>query len=324
MKNAPIFSVIIPVFNAENTLSRCVNSILNQSIKGFEIILINDGSTDNSAILCDNFMRDCQQVKVFHKENGGVSSARNLGISSALGEWIIFVDSDDYVESTYLENFINHRFNIDDDELVIQGVIYDSQNNYRKHTFENSVFSRDEIVKCITNNNLLTFGAPYCKLYNSRIIKENALKFPEHYCYGEDTIFFLNYIKYVKQIRLLSSCNYHYMESGSDSLSRKSHPFNQLKFYLVDNLTAVRNLEVIFTCPHKLMRAHGKNISGLLKKMLVDLHRICESSIRINDAYSEMRKVIRMFSCYRYSSWAAFLLLCPVFISEFLLKRKLR
>ncbi len=319
-----LLSIIIPIFNSQNFLKRCVDSVLSQTYKNFELILVNDGSTDDSKRICDEYQQNDSRVKVIHKINGGVSSARNKGVEESRGDWLLFIDSDDYIDPIYFEEFVKNLDSTKFDTLIVQGVIFDSLYNYRKHTFENSVFSRDEIVKCITNNNLLTFGAPYCKLYNSRIIKENALKFPEHYCYGEDTIFFLNYIKYVKQIRLLSSCNYHYMESGSDSLSRKSHPFNQLKFYLVDNLTAVRNLEVIFTCPHKLMRAHGKNISGLLKKMLVDLHRICESSIRINDAYSEMRKVIRMFSCYRYSSWAAFLLFCPVFISEFLLKRKLR
>ena len=324
MKTAPMFSVIIPIFNAENSLVRCVDSILNQSIKDFVVLLINDGSTDNSAALCDNFMKNYQQIRVFHKENGGVSSARNLGISNASGKWIVFVDSDDYVESTYLENFINHSFHLDDGAIVIQGVIFDSLDNRRVHKFVKSVYSRNDVVKCIINNNLLTFGAPYCKLYNSRIVKEKELKFPENYCYGEDTIFFLNYIKYIKHIILLPSCNYHYIEGASDSLSRKSHPFNQLKLYFIDNLTSVRNLELVFKCHHKLMSAHGKNISGLLKKMLVDLHRVSDSSIRINEAYREIRKVICKFSCYRYSSWAVILLLCPTFISEFILKQKLR
>lgn len=92
-----IISIIIPVYNAEKTLSRCVNSILNQTFQDWELLLIDDGSTDRSGELCDEYASKDQRIKVFHKTNGGVSSARNIGLDYAKGEWITFIDSDDYI-----------------------------------------------------------------------------------------------------------------------------------------------------------------------------------------------------------------------------------
>ena len=100
----PKISVIIPVYNAESTLRRCVDSVLAQTFTDFECLLINDGSKDKSGEICDEYARKDSRVKVFHKENGGVSSARNVGLDNARGEWVSFVDSDDWVEGDILES----------------------------------------------------------------------------------------------------------------------------------------------------------------------------------------------------------------------------
>ena len=95
MNDLPHISIIIPVYNTESYLARCVDSILSQSFIDFELLLIDDGSTDGSGVICDAFADQDGRVRVFHKENGGVGSARNLGIDNAQGEWLYFVDSDD-------------------------------------------------------------------------------------------------------------------------------------------------------------------------------------------------------------------------------------
>jgi glycosyltransferase involved in cell wall biosynthesis len=100
-------SIIIPVYNAEKYLSQCIDSILSQTWTDFELLLINDGSSDHSGKICDESARRDSRVKVFHKENGGVSSARNLGIDKAQGEWVAFVDSDDWLASNFLEQMLN-------------------------------------------------------------------------------------------------------------------------------------------------------------------------------------------------------------------------
>ena len=99
----PKISVIVPVYNVEKYLHRCVDSILAQTFTDFELLLINDGSKDSSGVICDEYAAKDSRVLVFHKENGGVSSARNMGLDNAKGEWISFVDSDDWVEKEYLE-----------------------------------------------------------------------------------------------------------------------------------------------------------------------------------------------------------------------------
>lgn len=98
----PIISIIIPVYNAEKTLNRCVDSVLNQTFHDWELLLIDDGSKDRSMYLCDEYALKDKRIKVFHKKNGGVSSARNMGLDYARGEWITFVDSDDLFVRIFL------------------------------------------------------------------------------------------------------------------------------------------------------------------------------------------------------------------------------
>ena len=93
----PKISVIVPVYNAEKSLCRCIDSILTQTYQDFELLLIDDGSKDSSGAICDSYVAKDSRIKVFHKPNGGVSSARNLGIDNAQGEWLTFVDADDYL-----------------------------------------------------------------------------------------------------------------------------------------------------------------------------------------------------------------------------------
>ena len=108
-----LISVIVPVYNSEQTLNRCIDSILGQTYRNFELFLINDGSKDRSGEICDEYARKDSRVKVFHKENGGVSSARNVGLDNASGEWITFVDSDDRIGQNFLKNLVLYSTNVD-------------------------------------------------------------------------------------------------------------------------------------------------------------------------------------------------------------------
>ena len=111
-----------PVYKAEKYLRRCVDSILAQTYRNFELILIDDGSPDNSGSICDEYMQKDKRVKVFHQENQGVSSSRNLGIEQAQGEWITFIDSDDWVDADFLEKF--QIENAEPDTFTIQGFTF--------------------------------------------------------------------------------------------------------------------------------------------------------------------------------------------------------
>lgn len=102
---SPVVSIIVPVYNAKKTLKRCINSIINQSYKDWELLLVDDGSTDDSSIICDEYAQQDRRIRVFHKQNGGVSSARNVGLDNAIGEWVTFIDSDDWIEKRMLNIF---------------------------------------------------------------------------------------------------------------------------------------------------------------------------------------------------------------------------
>lgn len=102
-----LISIIVPVYNSEKTLCRCVDSILAQTYQNFELILIDDGSIDQSGKICDDYVRLDSRVRVFHKKNGGVSAARNVGLDNAKGTWLTFIDSDDYIQENYLSYIIS-------------------------------------------------------------------------------------------------------------------------------------------------------------------------------------------------------------------------
>ena len=110
-----VISIIVPIYNAGNTLHRCIDSILSQTYTSWELLLVDDGSTDSSGAISDEYATKDTRVRVFHKENGGVSSARNVGLDNAQGEWITFVDSDDYIEENFLKSF---EGNLDADLVV--------------------------------------------------------------------------------------------------------------------------------------------------------------------------------------------------------------
>lgn len=215
-------SIIIPIYNSEKYLTHCLDSILKQTYQDFEVILVNDGSTDNSAKICDNYTITDARFKVIHKQNQGVSIARNTGISYAKGEYISFIDSDDWIENDYLKNMINIATSSAD--LIVSGVIYDySIENHKTKTVKDNIFNIcdsnffHELVK-----SRLLFG-PVAKLYKTDIIKSKKIKFPEDISYGEDRLFNYEYLKYVTKIATINSCNYHYIMHNSGSLSSKKY-----------------------------------------------------------------------------------------------------
>ncbi len=197
-------SIIIPVYNAEHTILRCVDSVLAQSHRDFECILINDGSTDNSGIICDEYARKDSRIKVFHKTNGGVSSARNYGLNNASGEWIVFVDSDDKIDRDFL-SLLDLNSNYD---LIIGGYkilpkghsLYDFSEEYNQNT----------MVVFLSRH--LKNGYVWGKFYKTSIIKENNILFRIDLSVYEDLIFNLEYLLYCNNIKLIPDCLYYYYD----------------------------------------------------------------------------------------------------------------
>lgn len=207
-------SIIIPVYNVEKYLPTCIESILNQSYKDFEIILINDGSTDKSGMICDKYAHIDSRIKVFHKKNEGVSTARNLGLDHAIGEYICFIDSDDWLPSDYLEIILNDAKIAD---LTFWGLKLQYPDNLQTEyrPLDKFVIGKKEVEDCLAylkfNNQRFEYlGYTVNKLFKSCIIKEYHIRFIENLSLREDEIFTLSYAKHIHSLRVKSSPLYNY------------------------------------------------------------------------------------------------------------------
>ena len=219
-------SVIVPVYNVEPYLRQCVDSILNQTFTDFELLLVDDGSTDRSGAICDEYASLDARVKVFHTTNRGVSAARNLGIDEASAEWITFVDSDDWVERDYLKSFLKHK--LSHDCIVYQGLMLDyqsiSQNNKTFVQYEEVILKNEQLLTGIVQYRVLNDGFIAAKLFNKNLIINNGIRFWEDISICEDLLFIQDYLSRVKEIQLCSSVLYHYVRGVGVTLTMRYHP----------------------------------------------------------------------------------------------------
>lgn len=218
----PQISVIVPVYNAARYLHRCVDSILSQTFTDFELLLINDGSKDSSGTICDEYAAKDPRVRVFHKENGGVSSARNLGLDNARGEWISFVDADDWVSESYLKNLIN---NSNEADLVFNYATRHDNDVISIEKYPNQCINVSNLHIPLRYNDLIWHTSPWSKLFSKRLIEKSNLKFPLGMHIGEDAVFLFSYIFNCSYIRFICTCDYHYRLDESESLTRRLNSF---------------------------------------------------------------------------------------------------
>lgn len=205
----PLISIIVPVYNAEYTINRCINSILNQTFYDWELLLIDDGSKDNSKCICDIYAAKDKRIKVFHKENGGVSSARNLGLDNAKGKWITFIDSDDCI----YENIFN-LISLHDEDLLIFN--YDIDYNGIIQGGESIPhYYNSYPIKTILNKYIYIelLRTPWSKFFKRHLI--NTLRFDTRIAIGEDSLFVLKYFQRCKSFFLFEQKYYIWSENYS-------------------------------------------------------------------------------------------------------------
>jgi glycosyltransferase involved in cell wall biosynthesis len=174
-----LLSVVVPVYNVEEYLTKCVNSILEQTYKEFEIILVNDGSTDNSPEICNIFAVKDSRVKVIHKENGGLSSARNAGILASKGKYVVFIDSDDYIIENSFEILLNESIKYDLDIVCGNRIIsYPYKSMKPKQRIIDKVYSGEDFLCENIVNNSMPMCAPY-NIYKRELICDNGMYFKD-------------------------------------------------------------------------------------------------------------------------------------------------
>ncbi len=229
----PAISVIVPVYNAEKYLHRCIDSILSQTFTDFELLLIDDGSKDKSGAICDEYAVKDSRVRVFHKENGGVSSARNLGLDNAEGEYIAFVDADDWIEATFLECMYPY-----DDFFDLVCAYYKAHGwkGWIAKPYDNCSFDKNTLP-LFFEQHLISCNTVWCKLFKRQLIWDYRVKFDLAYSYGEDTLFVLDYLYCVDSVCTIDNDGYNYcVNACSDGLSAK--PVDLDKYTcLIDSLS---------------------------------------------------------------------------------------
>ena len=218
-------SVVVPVYKAEASLGFCGDSLLNQIFSKIEIILIDDGSPDNSGAICDMYSKKDCRVKVIHKSNGGVSSARNVGIENAKGKYILFVDSDDYVEPDYVDALVKSaKMHADMGHIwcffqTVTGYKYENRKlSFQQEKTEAELhFTRKEIM---TLHEMWLDASPCNKLFLLDVIKKFNIRFDESICLGEDWVFNLNYLDCCnnENIYVINKPLYNYVRAGLNSL----------------------------------------------------------------------------------------------------------
>lgn len=193
-------------------MGRCVDSILGQTFTDFELILVDDGSTDDSGKICDEYVKKDNRVRVFHKENGGVSSARNLGLDKVRGEWVTFCDADDFVYPDWLGNFgvlKNKNYDIIGQGLECSGSIRNDKSESAPFVYGFD-FDGDPYHFYNKSMDAKIFGSLCNKIFRHQIIKDNQIRMPEGMKYEEDGVFITKYLSFAKKCKHVSQAGYFY------------------------------------------------------------------------------------------------------------------
>ena len=223
-----MISVIIPIYNVEKYLKDCLKSVSNQQYKNLEIILVDDGSTDKSGMICDTYKNEDERIKVIHKKNGGVSSARNAGLQVAKGRWIAFIDSDDWVEETYFKIMIE-KAKEEKADIVCCGYNRVTNDDMEQiNICENNEEYNSNQYLIMSLNPQSGFGFCHMKLIKRSII--NDIRFCEDLAVGEDALFNIQLSKNVKKAIFLKQALYYYRNNADSAV--KKFDVNYVEKYL--------------------------------------------------------------------------------------------
>lgn len=215
-----LVTVVIPMYNSEKWIEKCLDSVLNQTYSPYEIICVDDGSIDNTVSICRAYENLGKIILLTNDCNHGASYVRNIGIEHAKGKYVTFVDSDDTIDRRMIELLVNEKEN-----TIVDWVIATEQIDGIKR--KNGIYSGVLSSKDFCNRFLVDvpfdlFSGPCCKLYDMRIIKENNLQFPIDVARGEDCLFNLSYFNICSSVAIINKNLYHYINVNENSLSKRN------------------------------------------------------------------------------------------------------
>lgn len=329
----PKVSIIVPIYKVEEYLPQCIDSLINQTYQNLEIILVDDGSPDNSGLICDEYAEKDSRIKVIHKENGGVGSARNQGINCAVGEYIYFVDADDFIESDLIDNCIKVIHDKLPD-IIIFGYNKVDKNGINKkpivppaYTVDNLSKEKESLAEIFCSGTGL---AVWDKLIKTKLIKENNILF-DNKKRGEDFAFIVKCLKHTNTLVSIPKAMYNYR-----ILIGVSNKFDQ---YIVENhVENYDNLRQFFksSCNEStaidsylsklfvlwfvlVIPLNISNVFGLSYKHKTELLRKLISNSQIRTWTNEIKRKLltpsqkSIFKIYEYNSPALLLLQAKFF-----------
>ncbi|MCK8623648.1 glycosyltransferase family 2 protein [Prevotella sp. E13-27] len=304
----PQISIIVPVYNVEIYLCQCLDSVIAQTFTDWECILVDDGSTDDSGSICDEYAQKDNRFKVIHQVNSGSSSARNKGLSVISGKYTLCLDSDDWIDSDYLTSLITVA-DADGADLVISAFVYD----YGDRTVA-CLNKPTQLAPSVVTRELLTLlhAGLWNKLVRTEIIQKNQLQFPKHDFY-EDMYFSISLMHFVKSVAYSSVPAYHY-RINNQSLTHSSDVAKRVRMYkdFVCNLTEIYDKYNLWK-DSKMMEGLYLHVNGQKLKLL-DLPQSEEVKRLLSDTFPESYKFFNWKGKVAWLNYLALKYRTPFFV----------
>lgn len=286
-------SILMPVYNGEKYIKKAIDSILNQSFRNWELIIVDDGSTDNSGKICDKFAIEDSRISVIHQENHGISYTRNLLISEAKGKYIGFIDCDDNIRHDAFEILFNNIEKYKSD-LTICGFTEQKMDEYKIISQVEKIYYPNEYLLIKDMNNLIMnfsnselLNPLWNKLYKREIIERYNLRFPKNIENGEDLIFNLDYISNIKSISFCKESLYYYAKRNNGSITHKYVEDMYYKGLDIHNHLEDFLKKMEFYSEENQYILAGNHLMGVFSACLNLFHKDCDLS------FSEKHKYIR-------------------------------
>jgi len=273
----PYFSVIVPVYNDDIHLSRCLDSILSQTYTEFECFLIDDGSTDNCPVICDNYSKKDKRINVYHKKNEGISKTRQFGLDHAKGSYIFFIDSDDWIESSYFDNVYKTIKDENADILYIDFYNESSNGKQKLCVQKPCVKDNDKAIKQVVKGEL--FSCLWNIVIKRDFYINNKLRFHEAINYGEDTLFIVEVLFFKPVIKKINGTFYHH------TFNKNSFTQHNKKAKFAERIKFIEQLNLLFEKYNRLDLKKYNFIS------INDKYEMLKSGIFSKEEYQNLFKI---------------------------------
>ena len=345
---SPLISIIIPVYNAEKYLSKCIESLINQSIENIEFIFINDGSIDNSKLIIESYMKKDKRILLINKQNSGASDCRNIGIEKAKGQYVGFVDSDDWVAPNMFETlYKNIKYNKSDMciggyNLLINNSITKIKLNLNKKIYRDKEIINEIAIPMVESNSInesnKNQGFIWNNIYNLNIIRDNNIKFHTNLKIGEDILFNLNFLKYCTKVSISDSFGYFYRyNQNSQTVSYNKNLknimdelFKEISSFIENNdllKYTDKRLDILLVNMSNYMIVNESNLKSIMdiKYRINNISKICSNpklQESIKKLYIEELTLKKRLTLFLIKNKLSIILLIYYSTRRYILKQK--